>query len=199
MKTRFHQLLRKLKKHAVLLLGGLAAITLAVTNLDSLATVWNKHFGQSTELAVLDDAVNQPTLAPDTQSVVKLELVQAPKEQRGDEQLFDIYLRNTSSEDILLTKVLYGEGYLYAFAPIDQGGSHKFAPDSSYTLPVKSHSGESAALSPPYLLRRMSRGAIRFRFTPDKNLNQFGVATLAFELFDSSGNKVAAVNAMRHK
>lgn len=190
MKLRIRRFLTILKKPIGIVLLGLTALTVAVTNLDSLATTWVKHFGQSSEITALEDAINQ-TLAPPSPSAVTVELVQMPREQ-NDSQIFDVYLKNTSSDDILLTSLTYGSGFVYTSQGIT--GSEKFFPDSSYTIPVKGGSRHSAALSPPFLLKASSRSGIRFNFAPEDRPRRFASTTLAFELYDSTGQKVASVN-----
>lgn len=187
------QRIGRIKKRVVVLLAGLTAITLAAKNLDSLATLWSKYFTQSRDLVAFGNPVNQP-LAPPFPSLVHVELVQTPKEQTSD-HLFDVYLKNTGPEDILLTEVIYGRGYVYTSAGTVQRPSGKFSPDSAYVFPVNGHPKTTAALSPPYLLKGRSRAAIRFKFVPGDNLSALG--TLAFELHDASGKRVAAVNALR--
>jgi hypothetical protein len=189
--------LRELKKKPVAIaLAVLAATAAAASNVDTLASLWTKYVGDPSEFPVLEDAVNQPK-GPLASSSVVLELVQAPKRQQDDQRLYDIYLRNTTGEDILLTNVRYGNGFQYtSAAPIVHSESGKFLPEASYTILVKGPQGENVALSPPYLLRSSSRGAIRFKFTRDGSVGELA-PTLAFELFDATGRKVAAVNALR--
>jgi hypothetical protein len=175
----------------VLLLAGLATLTAAITNLDSLAQIWSKYFTKSTEIAALDNALNQPTLGTMPNSSVELELVQVPASQDEDAQVYDVYLNNKSQEDVLLTSLSYGNGYLYTSADSGSSTSREFEPNASYTIPVQPHKTGTSALSPPYLLKRSSRGAIRFRFTSDSS--EGAPAALAFSLLDSGGKKVASI------
>lgn len=187
MKSSARRFLAKFMKRIAIVLVVLTTLTAAVTNLDMLATIWSKHFGKLGEIPALVDAVNQ-TLPPQINSLVELELVQKPKNQ-SEPQVFDVYLKNKSGDDFLLTSVTYGIGFTYTSAGLN--GSQKFFPDSSYTVPVNGINKQSLALSPPYLLKANSRGAIRFTFSSeDESLN----SPLAFELYDSTGKQVAAVN-----
>ena len=192
MRSRVWRRLRWVRKRLGVVLLGLAALTLAATNLDRLAAIWSKHFGPPDELAALEDAVNLPLMPVATSSVVEVELVQSPIDQDGS-QVFDVYLKNTSSDDFLLTKVTFGRGVAYTSANLNISG--KFFPDSSYTIRAEDDSKRSVALSPPFLLRAHSRAGIRLRFNLESQ--QSSVSTpIAFEIYDSAGAKIAAVNGL---
>ena len=187
MKIRTRRFLAKFRKRIAIGLVVLAGLGAVVTNLDKIATTWIKYFGESAEIVALVDAVNH-SLPPPIRSNVELELVQSPKDQ-SDSQIFDVYLKSKSKDDLLLTSMTYGNGFSYLSAGIN--GSEKFLPDSSYKISVNGAGKQSVALSPPYLLKANSRGAIRFTFSSeDRTLS----SALAFELYDSTGSKVAAVN-----
>jgi hypothetical protein len=187
MKTSLRRRFSKYKKRIALTLVCLTAFTAAVTNIDKLATLWSKHFGKTNKIEALSDAVNQ-ALPPQFNRLVELELVQAPKNQ-DKSQVFDVYLKNKTNQDLLLTKMAFGAGFIYTSATIN--GSEKFFPNSSYQIPVRGPAKQSLALSPPYLLKAGSRGAIRFTFSPSDRPIDY---PLAFELYSSSGVKVAVVN-----
>ena len=192
MKTSMRRRLTKYKKRIAIVLLALATITAALTNLDKIATLWAKYFGQPDEFESLSDAVNQ-ALPPQFNSLVELELVQRPREQ-GDSQVFDVYLRNKTREDVLLSSAVFGVGFLHTSAGIN--GSEKFLPDSSYEILLKGSARQSIALSPPYLLKAGSRGAVRFTFSSADGPIR---APIAFELYASDGAKIAAINGFFDK
>ena len=187
MKASLRKRLSKYKKRVALVLVFLAVLTTTVTNLDKIATIWSKYFGKSNEIQALSNAVNQ-SLPSQFNPLVELELVQTPKDQ-DESQVFDVYLKNKTNKDLLLTKMVFGAGFIYTSAAIN--GSQKFSPDSFYQIPVRGPAKHSLALSPPYLLKAGSRGAIRFNFSPANKPIDY---PLAFELYSSSGVKVAVVN-----
>ena len=186
-----------MKRYGLLILTVLAGTAAAVTNIDSLANIWNKYFGKPPEIPALDQAFNLPNLRQVKNSGVSLELVQAPTEQNSDALIFDVYLRNESDKDLLLAKLAYGWGSPYfASATIGSTGSRPFSPDSSYEIAVQSNRKGDFALSPPYLLKSMSRAPIRFRFTRSDHA-AFDSSDLSFSLFDSAGREVAAINGLK--
>jgi len=187
MKTNLRRRFSKYKKCIALTLVCLAAFTAAVTNLDKIATLWSKYFDKDNKIEALSDAVNQ-ALPSQFNPLVELELVQAPKDQNKS-PVFDVYLKNKTNQDLLLTKVVFGAGFIYTSAAIN--GSEKFFPDSFYQISVSGPAKQSRALSPPYLLKAGTRGAIRFTFSPSDRPIDY---PLAFELYSSSGVKVAVVN-----
>ena len=167
------------------ILGGVAT---AAKNAEELVALGNKYFGTS-PLAPLQKARNAPRGMLWSSPEVSLELVQTAPETKQGERLFDLYLRNNSDRDILLSEVKYGPGALYTSAgPHDVSGAVQLS--AEYSVTAQSRRG-SVALSPPFSLKAGASGAFRIRMVTRKPSE-----ALEFELYAADGARVASVNHM---
>jgi len=169
----------------------LTAVTLAATNVDKLGDLWHKYVVRD-EISALSNPRNLPNDLFMSGDTVDVELLQAASEEPG-ERVYDLYLRNGGTKDIVLSEVKYGPGAAYASAGAD-ASSRAMQPNASYRI-VASRGRGSAALSPPYLLRANAQGAVRLVLQAPAGANPTD-ATLAFEIYSASGEKVASVNRM---
>jgi hypothetical protein len=168
----------------------LAAVATAASNADTLLTLWQKYFGRAS-LSPLEDARNAPRDLIYSSDPVSLELVQVAHDSESREQVYDLYMRNNTDRDLLLSEVRYGPGVAY-LSMETHGLSGTTEPTAEYSITQREGSG-SIALSPPFSLRAGALGALRLRM-PLQNPMQ----TSAFQIIAADGTEVAAVNTMLH-
>lgn len=176
---------------AVSVLGGFTILTAAVINADALVDLWKKYFVRPS-LAPLEGARNAPRDLIYSTEPVSLQLVQVAADSDSDERIYDLYMRNNTPDDLLLSEVRYGPGAVYLSAGAsDVSGSTQ--PSAEYFVNAKSRRGK-VALSPPFSLKAMAPGALRLRMRAQR-VDE----TLAFEIYTADGKLVASVNMILGK
>ena len=185
-----------MKKAIVGAAGSLAFLALVLANMQTLIDFWKRNFGEETTIKPLKGAIAMiiPTqerspLRSNTGTAnrlpVQIESLQHPGEAPMDyEFYFDVYLRNLSDRDLLLTSLDYKSA-----VEIPRGDTMPDAgavvPNVMYNLTYKMGHRGSVALSPPYRLGPHALGAVRIKLVPDHEVEMIH----AFEawLVDSEG------------
>lgn len=138
------------------------------------------------------EQVKSENTAKSARSIVVVESVQAPRiEFQFYDLWYDVYLFNSSKEDVLLVAIIYDSRTDIPHG--DAMDSGPLLPNAKYEIPYEFGGSDRVALTPPYLLKAGSRGAIRFHFKPTEEIDALP-HWFAVDLVDSRGRRTRMID-----